>query len=431
MPIQTQYGTAKGMFGGYVAGKQLKQEETRRDLDNTGKEISNRKSNAEFLHYVNTRKEAKTILKGQASLAQTTIDTEAPRTVMTEEQAKADTATARNVQALAKDDLYAQKMNMQRKAAQDMMGMNQDRVNAVAEIFGGLGDTDGEAASITDEQYQSMYSQALQVLGKDSDKFLEGYGIGPENSPEAIAAMESIRTQAVHNMDTQIKEHLINLEGQLAIDLALAKSNGVDMDSVIGKMIGDRRQSVAMMEHYPVGSAQWKKAQAEIALYDSAIKSHLDQKAVDAETAKKADFDTFLVSQYPSFANDMENDTGETIQANQFIRNMYNAMKEVYSPEMAQQIIGTMYEYDPGIGWGSNNFELKTDIQARKYMAELGVNLEMIHDTVSNYKAVSSMGKSQQDIWLEAIREIQEEKDRRGAQIQKDLAEQSNLNRNQ
>jgi len=63
-------------------------------------------------------------------------------------------------------------------------------------------------------------------------------------------------------------------------------------------------------------------------------------------------------------------------------------------------------------------------------MAELGVNMEMIHDTISNYQAVTSMGKSQQDIWLEAIKEIQEEKDRRGAQIQKELAEQSNLNRN-
>ena len=66
---------ASGLWGGIVKGRQDAQAFRGNESNIEGKDINNARANAEFLHYVSTRKEATKILKGQAAQADIIIET--------------------------------------------------------------------------------------------------------------------------------------------------------------------------------------------------------------------------------------------------------------------------------------------------------------------------------------------------------------------
>ena len=378
----------KGLWGGFVQGQQGAQTFTHNQKVQRGVDISNAKANAEFLHYVDTRKEAKKIMKGQASSAQTIIDSETSRLAMTQATNKSATAdaninvaTADQRQGVMEDQLTVQEQNAERMISMDaqltknakvaaaragmvdMMGMQTDQINFIAQVAAPVSADGMTIADVKPEQYSAVLNQLREAFGENSQKIFDQYGITEELSTNGLAVIQGINAAAVHNVDMQQEEHLVRMKGQIDLQIATAKATGTyDPESTMGKLLADQQHWIQVAGNSPVGSFMHKRANKSIDLLTGEINSlrreteaTADEKTADARTAQ-------LTKDWPVLMADVAEGDAGAKEGLQTLTRVQDFLREVMPKEMADGMIQKWYSYEPDTAftWGST-FKLTDD----------------------------------------------------------------------
>lgn len=399
MPIKN----AQGMYGGYRAGQKDAQTFRGKEADIRGKEISNAQANAEFIDYLDARESRVSSRNAQMSKDRTTTETESSRTKSTRQTNKADTRKADSYLDSADKQDELLDASLDRQIGSQLLGVHTDKVDAAAQIFGSLGE-EGEAVS--DENYSQAYQQAAGVLGEE---FLESLGIGGENTPKAQDAMKRIRKQAVHSVDTQVKEHTMRLKNSLALDIAGAESGGRDPESVLGKMIYDRDTHLSNMAQSAPGSYMYKLSEQSYQAINEAIGSYQKEKGAIADEKEDTNFSTFLANAFPLLASDLEGDAADTEASNRFINSVYTQLRSYMGADASKDVIRKHYVYESN-RFSKNGFKLKSGPKGTSDQASIYADIESIDDTMRYTEVLRNLGKSGREILREQALKMEKEK---------------------
>lgn len=408
MPVKN---SASGAWGGFVQGREGAQAFNAKEVLIEAGKINNSKSQAEFLHYLDTRKEAKNILKGQSSAANIIQQTEASeireQNAGNEANALASQRQVDNAEGL--DDLYgttletgaatqeatgnkarrdianddemlaAERNSLVRQAQVDFLGRNRDEVNYMAEVLAPLGEQGQPGyGEIDDQVYGAMVNQLTEVFGKNADGVFKKYGITATMSKQGINAMKAIRQTAVHNVTTQQQEHLAMLKGQIDSRIALAKATGAyDAKSVIGKLMQDQQVWQEKALQAPQASWQQKQAIAAVGLFQDNINALTREGTAEASQRATEARDVTLKSNFPVMAAALASGEGGSEEAWAKLVSMQDFLRKNMTQQQTMEVLSRWYRYDSNtvmddeLVLNDTNDVLRSTLRVNKIAAEM------------------------------------------------------------
>lgn len=431
---------ARGLYGGWVKGKQDKQSYRHKEtvdagnrIINVGNNLNNIKNAYTFQEYLQRRSSRDTAQEAQdmenqeflddentreaADVAQrakdkTTADTAEGRTDMTNAVNEARQGQAETTTALQEEAERLQKVKIEREVARVLIGQSADKVDALSQILGSFGDENPETGllEMDEEGYAYAYKQMEKLFGEDG---LEELGLTQELTPDVEKTVSALRRQSVHTVETQIKEHLMDLERQWDLEIASAKANGQDMQSVIGKMSADKMKNMLLLQSVPPGSLFATLAKETIGYLDSAMLNLTTDEGMEALGKVKKNFKQMLIDVFPTYGTELA-DAGDRrssdkglAASSEFIHNVFNQLNEIFTPQKSMELISVMYEYDTD--FFGNGFQMRSEGDE---LGNLNKYYEQVREVGENMETAlffRSLGPAGQKLMTEEILKRMEE----------------------
>lgn len=415
MPITAPNGqTVKGLYGGYRAGQKDEQRYRGTEADIESVEISNTAKQADFLEWLDRRDVRDVQAEAQKSSARTIIGTEDERTKYTKTKYKADTRKGEEYLSVADEEEELRKVELERGIQSAIRGLRNDQVDALATVFSGVGHDE----EMTEGIYSNLYNQAINTVGED---FLESVGVSDTPTIESIEAINALKNQSVHTQETRIREHLLPLELYWKNRLAQGSASGESAASILGKMMQDQEIYIQEAMQFPEGSPGYKRAMAKYSFMQSQIDAHLGKEQAVSESKQEENFNNFIIKTFPTFAADLESDTGDTVQANAFIKNVYNELSNRYGERSAKQMIQKYYRYDAN-SWDANKFVVQDTSEGVQYSASIEADIENVDTIIREFTGLRNLGASGQQILVDEILRREKEETE---QLKKDIHRQT------
>lgn len=224
-----------GLLGGYASGVEQRQKQTNRDLVNEGLAISNAKSNAEFMDYLDER-DARLAeyqeRKAQANMVtELTPDQQAAQQAQyeaQEETSRLQKETAQKERDVVDEKAQLQKAQMQKQWYDLDKSYTDDDRAYVAEASRTFSQAVEQGGVDPAEAYANVYHNLVQAhpLSRRpggaqavAQKFAQ-MGVTPDFTPQAGRALEMMGNQAIDSVAQSRKKDLLLMEWGFRVEKA-------------------------------------------------------------------------------------------------------------------------------------------------------------------------------------------------------------------